>query len=92
MKLTLCYRGQLATAAGIASEEIEVEPGTSALSIVQDAARRAGGEFEGMVFDADGQPLRTLLVAADGEQLVDLSVPVGEGVREITLMPPIAGG
>ncbi len=92
MTVRLNYRGQLAGAAGRSSEEVEADPADTVLSLVLAAARRAGGEFEAMVFDGDGAPRRTLLVASDGEQVVDLSVPVGEDVREITLMPPIAGG
>ncbi len=92
MKVQLNYRGQLAAASGTASEAVEVAAGDSVLAIVGDAARRIGGEFEAMVFGPDGEARRTLLVAVDGEQAVDLSAPIGGGVREITLMPPIAGG
>ena len=92
MKVQLNYRGQLAAASGAASEVVEAAAGYSLLAIVGAAARRIGGEVEAMVFDPDGEPRRTLLIAVDGEQMVDLSAQIGDGVREITLMPPIAGG
>ena len=44
------------------------------------------------VFDSEGRQRRTLLVAIDGEQVVDFESPISDGAREITLMPPIAGG
>ena len=92
MKVTIQYRGQLATAAGRDREEREVEPGQNLRSLIGDLAESGGGGFADIARDSDGRVRRTLLVAVDGEQVVDLDAPLGEGIREIMLLPPISGG
>ena len=92
MNVTVQLRGQLATAAGRGEAGRELAPGESLTGLIAALADEHGEAFREIVFDGEGRQRRTLLVAVDGEQAVDFDAPIGEGVREITLMPPIAGG
>ena len=92
MPVTVHYRGQLATAMGADSEEIELGQNESIQSLLKGLADRGGKDFAEIVMDGDGAPRRTLLVAVDGQQIIDLDEPLDIGVVEITLIPPISGG
>ena len=83
MTITLQYRGQLATALGTSTETTKIASDTTLQSIIDATAARMG----------DLAPLcQTLLIAIDGQQATDFAAPIPESTREITLMPPIAGG
>ena len=86
MKLTINYRGQLATSEGTDHVTLNVTAGASLRSVILEVVQND------IVVDADGKIRRTLLVAVDGEQVLDLEMPITESTREITLIPPIAGG
>ncbi len=86
------YCGPLGLAAGEGWEVVPVGEANSIGGFVRALAERTGGEFARMVLDSNGELRSTLLVAVDGEQVEDFSQALGEGVGEITLLPPIAGG
>lgn len=93
MTVQLNYRGQLAIAAKSPSEVINPRPGTSIADLIRAAAARHGQDFARLVLADDGTFRSTLLVALDGDQVQnpeDTRLP--ETAKEITLLPPIAGG
>lgn len=92
MTIQIHYRGQLATAMGVDSEDIEIDHHSSVSAILQDLAKRAGPDFASIALDDDGVPRRTLLIAVDGEQVADYGKELAAGTNEITLIPPISGG
>ena len=92
MRATIQFRGQLATATGQSEAERDLAPGDTLSSLIAALADEHGEAFREIVFDSEGRQRRTLLVAIDGEQVVDFESPISDGAREITLMPPIAGG
>ena len=93
MTIQLNYRGQLAIAAKCPSEEINPRPGTPVADLVRAAAARHGEEFAKLILDGDGTFRSTLLIALDGDQIQDPEeTKLSENAREITLLPPIAGG
>jgi len=92
VKVTIQFRGQLATATGQSSVEREIAMGETLTALIGMLAEEHGDAFREIVLDAEGRQRRTLLIAVEGEQVVDFDAPIREGAREITLMPPIAGG
>ncbi len=93
MTIQLNYRGQLAIAAKGSTEEINPRPGTPVADLIRAAAARHGEEFSKLILAADGTGRSTLLIALDGEQIQDPEeTKLPEGARELTLLPPIAGG
>ena len=92
MRITLNFRGQIATALGESSVQFDVHSGATINSIIQDLAQRGGVAFTDIAFDSHGKPNRTLLVAVDGEQSTDFEIAIAPETKEITFIPPIAGG
>ena len=92
MIVTVQYRGQLSFAMGLDFEEVHLREGTSIEMLLKELAERGGEKFGEIALDGEGVPLRTLLVAVDGIQVTDFRVPIDDQVKEITLIPPIAGG
>ncbi|MGI9244592.1 MAG: MoaD/ThiS family protein, partial [Verrucomicrobiales bacterium] len=83
----------LGIAAKTQSEEIDPRPGTTIGDLVLAAAARNGDEFARLVLDADGALRSSLLIALDGDQIQDpAETPLPDSARELTLLPPIAGG
>ena len=92
MKITISYRGQLGSEMGVPSEVLEIIEGVTLQSILESLAKRAGKNVADLIFDQNGNPRRTLLVAVDGDQVIDLETPINKGHSEIALQPPISGG
>ena len=93
MTIQLNYRGQLAIAAKISTEEINPRPGTMISDLIRAAAARHGEGFSKLTLAADGSFRSTLLIALDGEQVQNPEeTPLPETAKELTLLPPIAGG
>lgn len=92
MSVIIHYRGQLASAMGVDSEELDIAQASSIRSVLQEISARGGGAFAEIALDDYGAPRRTLLVAIDGEQITDFGLKIASHVKEITLIPPIAGG
>jgi molybdopterin converting factor small subunit len=93
MTIQLNYRGQLAIAANSPSEEINPRPGTSVADVVRAAAARHGEAFAKLILATDGTFRSTLLIALDGDQIQDPEATrLSESCKDITLLPPIAGG
>jgi len=93
MKVSFAYTGQLAGAAGIAEEEIELEAGVSLADALTILTGQHGGKFADLVAAASGEPRSTLLVALNDEQVCDdyNEVKLEDGAN-LMLMTPIAGG
>jgi hypothetical protein len=93
MTLTFQHTGQLAAAAGAAGEMIEIAEGAVLGAVLKELADRHGSGYRDLVFDASGRVRTTLLVALDGIQASGCkeTLPL-DGVSEVMLMTPIAGG
>jgi molybdopterin converting factor small subunit len=92
MRIALNFRGQLANALGGSSDQIDINSSSSINSILNGLALRGGEAFTEIAFDSHGRPSRTLLVAVDGEQITDFEMAIAPHAKEITFIPPIAGG
>lgn len=91
--IQVIYTGQLAALAGESEEAVEVEEGATLGPVVDGLSARHGDGFRELLCDEAGAMRGTVLVALDGEQAQgergELSL---EGVKEVMLMTPIAGG
>jgi MoaD family protein len=91
MKITVKYMAQVKQAAGAASEEIDLA--RSSITV---------GELLGRLAEQHGEPLRRLLLEADGQVQPALLVFVGEeqadtqtGLKDgdvVAVLTPMAGG
>ena len=92
MKITLRYTSQLATAAGTSEEIYEGADGVGLFELLGNLSREHGPEFSKFVVNDDGNPVATLVVAANGTQ-VDLRKEVLlEAGSEVILITPMSGG
>ena len=93
MTLTFSYTGQLAAAAGSAEETVEAAEGAVLGPILHDLADRHGAGYRDLILDASGRVRPTLLVVLDGVQASGEkeALPL-DGVSDVMLMTPIAGG
>jgi len=94
MEIIFSYTGQLASLAGASQETVSCNADSNLGDIVRELARSHGADFGDLVLDdSTGSFRRTLLLIADGEQLDgDRESYHPNGVKNIVLMTPIAGG
>lgn len=90
MQVTVHYFAQLRRAAGVAKETIPVESDWTIARLLKHLAECHGDGFRGLVFDASGQPQRTLLFAIGDEQ-ADLDQRLPDGA-DVTVLTPMSGG
>lgn len=92
MKVTLRYTSQLATAAGTSEEDIEVADGIGLVELLGNLSKQHGPEFSKFVVNDDGNPVPTLVVAINNNQ-VDLRDEISlEDESEVILITPMSGG
>lgn len=92
MKIVIRYMAQLKQAAGLAQEMTEVTTGCRPREAVIETARRHGDPLRSLVLDANGQLQATILVFVGEEQVgPDDPVTLEEG-DVVTVLSPVAGG
>ena len=91
MKINILLWGQLKSLAEADSLELEVpEPHTIENAV--DTLVKANAALKPMLFDENDRPQASIVVFADGVQVISREeTPLSEGM-ELTLMSPISGG
>ena len=93
MPLTITYTGQLANAAGLQEEALDIAPGETLRAVVDVLAARHGAAFSTLLRDDAGNLRSTVLVVLDGAQATgDKDALPLDNVHDLMLMTPIAGG
>lgn len=92
MQITVQYTAQLKSAAGIATQSIEVADDAGIEDIVRCAAEQGSPALRGLLIRDDGTVQPTLLLFV-GDECVsrDASVTLRDG-QTLTIMSPISGG
>lgn len=90
MKIIVKYMAQLKQAAGVGSQEIEVDPGCTITGLL----RRLGEHpsIRAMLLDERQEPRRALLVFVGEEQAAPDSSRLLQDGDQLTLLTPMAGG
>ncbi len=92
MKITIEYAAQVKRAAGIASEELDVESSCTVHAAVNQAANNHGDELRAVLFDSDGRLHPSILLFVGDDQIRwDQEVELSDH-DVITLLSPISGG
>ena len=92
MEVIFSYRGQLAHAAPRRAEVVKVEAGEELAEVLRALAARHGSQFAKFLCDENGRLQRALMVVIDGRQVQASEVAMREGMKEVILLPPFAGG
>ena len=92
MQVTVEYTAQIKRAAGVASETIECDSPCFVTDLVSRIAESHGDPLRALLLDADGKLQRSILVFVGDEQ-ARLDEPVQLNDRDVvTLLSPISGG
>ncbi len=91
MKIAVRYMAQLRHAAGVVTEEIELNGGQKPADLLHLLAERHGTALRRLLLTADGKPQPTLLVFVGDDQANTAGTILRDG-DEVTLLSPIAGG
>jgi molybdopterin converting factor small subunit len=91
MKVTVRYMAQLRQAAGVVTQEIELNGDAKPADLLCRLADRHGGALRRLLLTADGKPQPTLLVFVGDDQADVANTTLRDG-NEVTLLSPIAGG
>ena len=91
MKITILLWGQLKSLAEVDSLALEVpEPHTIEHAV--DTLVRANAALKPLLVDENDRPQQSIVIFADGVQVISREeTPLSEGM-ELTLMSPISGG
>lgn len=92
MTVIINYKGQIATEVGIEIEELSFHEPLTLIQLLQALSERATDAVSDFIFDSDGSPRRSLLIAIDDEQVIDFQNTLIKDDCVISLLPPIAGG
>jgi molybdopterin converting factor small subunit len=92
MKITVEYWAQLKVAAGMRAELVEVESNCTVIELVKSLAERHGQPLRDLLIDAEGKP-RVSNVVSMGERIVPWGnpPPLKDG-DVVAILSPIAGG
>jgi len=92
MKVTVEYTAQVKRAAGISAEEFEFDATCSVRDLVTRVAAEHGDPLRGLLLDADGEVQPSLLLFV-GDNQVRPGDPAPLNDRDVvTILSPISGG
>ena len=92
MNIKIYYRGQLADFINSTTEEITIDSPISLIDLLNNLAEKKDATVNDFIFDENNDFRKSLLIAVDNNQVIDLSAMMIDRDCEITLFPPIAGG
>ena len=92
MKVTINYKGQIATEAGQTIEELSFDEPVALIDLLQTLSSKAADAVGDFIFDDEGAPRRSLLIVINEEQVIDFHNTLIKEDCVISLLPPIAGG
>lgn len=92
MKVTVEYTAQIKAAAGLGSEQVEVEPGCTVDQLVCRLAEQHGDPLRNMVLTEEGRPSSAVLLFVGQTQVrPDEPKQLADGDL-VTFLSPISGG
>jgi MoaD family protein len=92
MKITVKYHAQARQASGTTSEQVELHPPATVGRLLTLLSERHGDPLRRLLLSADGTPCPAILLfVADRQVRGDSSQPLNDG-DTLELLPPIAGG
>lgn len=92
MKLTIEYKTQIKSAAGIAREDIELEGDCTLKAAVQHVAQKHGDPLKKMLLDPEGHLQKAILLFLKDQHINWSDSPELTDGDVITLFSPISGG
>ncbi len=92
MQIHIEYHGQSRSCAGCGTETIEIDDDADFRLVLATLAERHGDLMRNLLFDAQGNVSRTMLVFLGDEQVDWQQPPTLSDGACVTLLSPISGG
>ncbi len=92
MNIKVKFTAQIKKEAGISSEFLEIEQGTTLQKCLSDLAERHSEGFKQILFKEDGEYRNSVLLAINNQQVKYSDNKVLNTGDELMIMSPIAGG
>ena len=92
MRVMVEYAAQMRRAAGVASENVEVDSPCSLRDLLHRVAQKHGDRLDGLLFDTQGDFHRSILLfVGDKQTRWDDAVELNDR-DTVTILTPISGG
>ncbi len=92
MQIHIEYHGQSRSCTGCGTETIEIDGDADLRLVLETLAERHGDAMRSLLFDAQGNISRTMLVFLGDEQVDWQQPPTPTAGVCVTLLSPISGG
>jgi molybdopterin converting factor small subunit len=92
IRLRVTYCAQARAAAGVASDEVELDGLCTPADLLIKVAKMRGENLCRMILDGNSKPHPSVLLFVDGEQIsVNAAMTLKDG-DEVEIIPPMSGG
>jgi molybdopterin converting factor small subunit len=92
IRVRVNYCAQARAAAGVASEEVELNGACTPAVLLAQVAQLRGDNLRRMILDGNAKPHPSVLLFVDDEQVsVNSTQPFKDG-DEVEIVPPMSGG
>jgi molybdopterin converting factor small subunit len=92
MKLTVEYEAQVKKAAGIASEDVELDGPCTVQSLIVHVAEKHGDPLKPILIDSEGNLQKSILLFLGDRQIHWDDAPELSEHDVLTILSPISGG
>ena len=92
MQVTVEYAAQVKQAAGVGSETVELDEGSSVRDLILRVADRHGDPLRRVILGGDGNPHPSILLFVDDNQIRWDSTEPLRDANVVTLLSPVSGG
>jgi len=92
MKISLEYVAQVKEAAGFASESVTIPDGSTLKDLYKIIVKEKNSSFRTLVFDEKLEPVASILVIVNDEQIDDLTEYQLQNNDRVTILSPMSGG
>ena len=92
MKLRVEYEAQVKKAAGVASEDLEIEDASTLSSVLQKITESRGDALHSMLLDSEGNLQKAILLFHGDRQIRWDESPEFSDGDVLTILSPISGG
>jgi MoaD family protein len=91
VKITVSYTGQIKSAVGVPSEQVDLTVSSTLIELIRRLAERHSKAALHLLTE-DGNVQRALLLVLNNEQVFPGNDPQLTEGDQVTIMPPISGG
>jgi molybdopterin converting factor small subunit len=92
IRLRVTYCAQARAAAGVASDEVELDGSCTPGDLLIKVAQKRGENLRRLILDGNAKPHPSVLLFVDGEQISVTGALALKDGDEVEIVPPMSGG